>query len=130
MLASECMLYTYFSKKTGYAGHRSAYQGYHNLTNDQMPEIVMHVCDVRHCYAEQHLMPGTHQDNMDDMVAKGRQATGDRNAKTKLTEDDVRAIRAEFKAGILTQVMIAEAFGVDRRTIRAVRDGRTWSHVR
>lgn len=40
---------------------------------------VLHSCDNVLCVRPAHLKPGTNQDNSDDMIAKGRQASGDRN---------------------------------------------------
>lgn len=41
---------------------------------------VLHRCDVRRCCNPDHLWLGTNDENMADMVAKGRAAIGDRNA--------------------------------------------------
>ncbi len=47
-------------------------------------------------------------------------------SRTKLTEDDVRAIRADTSH---SQAALAARHGVSRSTISAVLNGRTWQHV-
>jgi hypothetical protein len=92
---------------------------------------VCHRCDHPLCCNPAHLRTGTHQDNMADMVAKGRASRhgappGERNWQAKLTEADVRAIRAAEG----TQRAIAKRFGVSRETVRQVLRGKIWSHVK
>lgn len=53
---------------------------------------------------------------------------GERNPRAKLTESDVRLIRALGDHG-LTQRAIAAKFDVSKRAIEAVLTGRTWRHV-
>lgn len=54
----------------GYA-HREAYR----RANGEIPEglLVLHRCDNPLCVEVSHLFVGSQQDNVDDMIAKGRQ---------------------------------------------------------
>ena len=53
---------------------------------------------------------------------------GENNHRAKLTEDDVRLIRALSKEG-LSQRVIARKFYVSKRAVEAILTGRTWRHV-
>lgn len=55
-------------------GHRVAFVLNHR--DLEAGEVVMHSCDRPLCWNPAHLSAGTHQDNSDDMRAKGRQARG------------------------------------------------------
>jgi len=67
----------------------------------------------------------THAENCADKVAHGTAQRGERNPIARLTEAQVRAIRASQEpAGRL-----ALAFGVKPGTVRAVRARRRWAHV-
>lgn len=61
--------------------NRSAHRMSWQLVNGPVSKgkFVLHKCDNRPCVRPSHLFLGTHQDNMDDMKAKGRQAKGDRS---------------------------------------------------
>lgn len=55
--------------------HRLAWIEDHGPIPPETP-FVLHHCDTPACYEGQHLFLGTHQDNMDDMAAKGRSPWG------------------------------------------------------
>lgn len=85
---------------------------------------VCHRCDNKKCVNPRHLFAGTHQANMNDKVAKGRQhhPAGEQHPLSRLTWDDVRAIRASTETG----VALAARYGVSRPTISNIRNGTTW----
>lgn len=90
--------------------------------------LVLHRCDNPPCCNPEHLYLGTAQDNMNDMVARGRdrKARGEASGTAKLTEQQVREIRA---SDLLLRQLV-ERYGVSERTIIEVRARRTWKHVK
>jgi len=88
---------------------------------------VLHRCDMPACVNPDHLFLGTLQDNMADRNAKKRHAHGERHGKAKLTEADVRAIRASTE----NDVVLAKRYGRGVSTIHAARSGRHyWKHLK
>lgn len=87
---------------------------------------ILHRCDTRCCVNPQHLRPGTRLQNMQDAVAKDRMARqrGERAGMAKLTWAMVREIRANPNARISA---IASRYGVSRRAISLVLEGKTWT---
>ena len=69
-------------KKKHYRMHRVAFQVYNNI-DISIDNIICHRCDNPSCVNPKHLFLGTHKDNSDDKVAKGRQAKGIGNGQYK-----------------------------------------------
>jgi hypothetical protein len=88
-------------------------------------EMVCHSCDVRQCINPAHLFVGTAQDNVDDMVRKGRQAYGSRIASARLSETDVRTIRALGR--YMSAAGLAQRFEVSPSHVYSIVRGRFWS---
>lgn len=97
------------------------------LVNGPIPDglLVCHKCDNPQCAEPEHLFLGTTKDNSEDMVRKGRSLKGERNNKSKLTPDDVRAIRASNER----QVDLAARYGVAQNMISKIKLRRFWQHV-
>jgi hypothetical protein len=95
--------------------------------------LVRHKCDIRACVNPAHLEIGTVADNNRDMVERGRQVElkGEANGRSKLTEDDVRSIRALYisRRGTLSQNALASRFGVAPSLIHRIIHRESWGHV-
>ena len=89
----------------------------------------LHSCDNPTCINPDHLREGSHLENMGDMVSRQRCARlrGSQNGNSKLTEDDVRAIRQMGSGVFVNKTVIARMFGVDRALVARIIDGRAWS---
>lgn len=69
---------------------------------------------------------GTQRENMGDMQFHRTQAYGLRNKRAKLTEQDVREIRAAQG----TERTLAQRYGVSQVAIHFIRARKTWKRVR
>lgn len=97
----------------------------------QRNEHALHECDVPLCIAPDHLFLGTHQDNMRDKCVKGRNGIvrGEASGMSKLTQEQVFAIRGRYAGGGVTHRGLASEFHVSHRTIGDVINRKVWSHV-
>jgi hypothetical protein len=84
--------------------------------------FVLHSCDTPLCVNPEHLFLGTTDDNMKDMIAKGRSPAGERSGRAKLTAAQVSDIRASA----LTNAELAGVYPVSAETIRCIRRGTRW----
>jgi hypothetical protein len=82
--------------------------------------FVCHRCDNRRCVNPDHLFLGTKADNSRDMVTKGRQAVGFRLPQTKLSDEEILAIRG---ASGVSQLALAKRFGVSQGYVSMIRRG-------
>ena len=92
---------------------------------------VLHRCDTPACVNPDHLFLGTPADRVRNRDEKGRAAkqAGGLNGNARLTEDDVRAIRARCAASE-TQASLAREYSVSKTTISLIARRVTWKHVR
>lgn len=127
---------------------------------DPFPLLVCHHCDHPPCVNPAHLFQDTSKGNSEDMVNKGRMATGLRNGKythpekvtrgdehpahlhpekmargskngnSKLTESIVTEIRQLYATGNYSSRQIGRMFHLDKSTVLDIVAMRIWKHVR
>jgi hypothetical protein len=91
--------------------------------------VVMHICDNPRCCNPKHLILGTHADNQADKVNKQRQAKGEKNGQSLLTEKQVKEARSKYIPKVITYKMLAKEYGVCRDTMQKAIRRIHWSHV-
>ncbi len=108
--------------------HRFAYA----LHFGNIPEgmDVLHKCDNPPCCSVDHLFLGTHNDNMRDMVTKGRSLTGIKKSNAKLTDTSATEIINQLATGGKYLREIAEDFGVSKSVVSHIKHGRGWNHLK
>lgn len=137
-----CIEFTGARRKSGYGyaqfrgrqylAHRLAYSLNELLHPDAFKGVVIrHKCDNPGCINVEHLEPGTTQDNMDDMAARGRRVRGELVGNAKLTAQQITAIRAAYvpRSKTANQCALARAYGVTQAEISLILSGLRWAHI-
>lgn len=134
-----CWMWKGAPKKTGggyaqfyYRGtyelaHRMSWAFYRNRGELPRGACVLHKCDVRLCVNPNHLFLGTQQDNVADMVSKGRHGATHLPPWTKLTPEIVREIRA--LKGTAPGIRIGKQFGLSHSYVQSIWQQKVWKHV-
>jgi hypothetical protein len=142
-----CWLWTGATRNFGYGvlhigGHKGKAERAHRLSweihNGPIPNglYVCHHCDNPACVNPAHLFLGTNQDNVDDMVQKGRnfvngeqRSKGERHGMAKLTAEQVLQIREEYVRTKTTFSEIGRRYGLSHQTVRRIIRGEAWQHL-
>lgn len=106
-----------------YRGHRYAYMLKHGVIEG---EVLRHTCDNRWCINPDHLIPGSHADNVRDRVLRNRSAIGVNNGRSKLSESDVLKI---FHDTETPRSVLAKTYMVDSKVIRDIQSKKKWKHL-
>ncbi len=94
--------------------------------------VIRHTCDNHKCVNIEHLIIGTQKQNMQDCVQRNRTPIGMKHPKSKMTDDLVRQLRAEygwFKPGC-TQKALSKKFGIATGLVSDILNGKRWGHVK
>lgn len=101
-------------------------------TYGELPETlkVCHTCNNPPCVNIKHLYADTDKGNHDYAVACGRMTRlrGEEHGMARITEDDVRKIRAELLSGTRTSVL-AKRYKMTTTNIISIGKRETWKHV-
>lgn len=137
---TECLIWPFAAKMTGGYGlvwWKGKKDGAHRvmceMVNGPPPSPrhqAAHSCGngSRGCTHPKHLRWATPLENDGDKEAHGTRVRGQKIPWSKLTEQNVRAIRILLNTH--TDIQIARQFGVSDSAIFAIRSGRSWKHVR
>lgn len=109
--------------------HRIVYCKTHGVDLSSIKGLVVrHTCDNARCINPEHLLLGTHQDNMDDRVDRERCSKGEHHPQSVLTQATVAYIRKVYKprCRVHGQRALARKFSVNQRTIYDVLHSITW----
>jgi len=127
-----CWLWTARKNRGGYGQFRvngqihTAHRVSWILSGRTIPEghVIRHKCRNKHCVNPDHLETGTQAENEADKIRDGTSNRGIKHPKAKLTEEQVRQIRASADE---TQKCLAEEFGVSQTAISLIIQRKNWS---
>ena len=133
--------YGYFSftciegKKRTIMAHR--YSLMLKLKNFDLPTTVLacHTCDNRICVNPNHLYEGSPLDNSADMIERNRQAKGEINPASKMTEeqarDCIKTYQADKQSGRLYGSLerLAKKHKLQKQLVYRCVSGKTWRHL-
>lgn len=123
----ECWLWTGFLDKDGYGKLRigNTNIGAHRFSYitfvGPVPEgvILRHKCNTPACANPNHVIPGTHLENMSDRLEAGNYPTNELHPMARISDRDVAAIRASWG----THKALALRFGISVSQIGNIRRG-------
>ena len=131
-----CWLWTGYKHNQGYGivrlngnivrAHRVSYFLEHGIIPEGLH--ICHHCDNPSCVNPSHLFAGTHKDNMQDKVNKGRcnAVYGEKHHKASLTEEQVLEIRAIKN---INQTEIAKLYGIHFNVVSSIILRKSWRHI-
>lgn len=107
--------------------HRFAYELYVGPIPEGM--LVRHKCDVPCCVNPDHLLLGTHADNVRDRCERNRSALGTKNGRAKLDDATVWTIINVQRLIGFSPKLMAQNYQVDQKVIRNIQSRESWRHI-
>jgi hypothetical protein len=105
-----------------YYASRIAYFLHHNV--DPGSRFVLHDCDNGACVNPNHLFLGNDEDNMKDMVSKGRDRqpnnANENHGMCKYSNELVEQVRADYATGNYTQKQLASIYSMSQGNISMI----------
>ena len=141
VLPNGCWLWTAYKDKNGYgimnmkSKNRKVHRVVWVINNGDIPEgfFVCHKCDNPSCINPDHLFLGTPNDNVQDMMNKGRYKCGgkphygEKNGMSKLNEKDVLEIRGLRNKK--THKALSKQYNVSVSCIQNIMLRKSWKHI-
>lgn len=137
----ECWLWNGYKDRQGYGrigvakhkiegAHRVAWE----VTFGPIPKglCVCHDCpdgDNPSCCNPNHLWLGDNDQNIQDMVIKGRQNRGRKHRSAKIDENAVSEIRFTKETLPVTNAALAKAWGISSNQVAYILSRKNWRHV-
>lgn len=113
-------------RKRFFSAHRVSFAFHSGV--DPGASVVRHTCDNPCCINPDHLILGTHEQNMRDMVDRKRSTIGEANPGAKVTEEIVLRVVDEIKAG-RSNTAISSGLPISHSMVSLIRHGKSWTHV-
>ena len=144
IISDGCWEWTGYKTKKGYGNintgngkmirvHRFSWEIHNGL---EIPDglVVCHHCDNPSCVNPHHLFVGTQQENVADMISKGRNYILEKHTfmKSKISKEDVIKIRTEYSEGFkngLTYLSLAKQYGIGETQVYRIVKRKSWEWV-
>ena len=115
------------SPRRSLLAHRVSYELHYGV---RPSGVVMHMCNNKKCVRPDHLKDSTTTENNRHAFESGlHNRKGSRNPNSRLTENAVRKLRAEYALGGITQRELSLKYLVAVNTVRRALSGSAWNHV-
>lgn len=108
-----------------YSSHRVSFE----ISTGESPDgfEIMHSCDNKSCCNPNHLRKGTHIENMQDMINKGRQAKIFPDNKGKMNYELAEKLRQDFSV-IKNKRKLAIIYNISPIHVRDILSRKCWKY--